>query len=294
MKKNRPIVTIQTILRGVGNEEFNNSKHIKLVRHADNRKIKIINGEEVSDSIYNLYRYDKERFKWYQAEQMKKTFDKTEYMVVFVGEHSTTARLIAVYKINGSRQHPVTPDGCILDLEEVEDFKHMSERVVIDWGKAVVSWHQDFTKQLKPVIRIDEGFDDENGVPRFISFPDTILNYHELKAIFEHNDEIWKRVLSSVNGIYLIQDKKTGKQYVGSTYSSEGIWGRWQTYFQTGGHGNNKELEEIITNDPSYATHFQWCILEQLPINILPHEAIERENLYKSKFMTREFGYNKN
>lgn len=60
MEQKRPIVTIQTILRGVGNEEFNKSTHIKLVRHADNRKIKIINGEEVTDSIYNLYRYDKE------------------------------------------------------------------------------------------------------------------------------------------------------------------------------------------------------------------------------------------
>ena len=43
-----------------------------------------------------------------------------------------------------------------------------------------------------------------------------------------------------------------------------------------------------------YAQHFQWCILEIMYLGVTEEYAIERENLYKRKFMTREFGYNNN
>ena len=41
-------------------------------------------------------------------------------------------------------------------------------------------------------------------------------------------------------------DKLTGKQYIGSAYGHEGIWGRWTEYMNTNGTGNNKQLEELI------------------------------------------------
>lgn len=94
----------------------------------------------------------------------------------------------------------------------------------------------------------------------------------------------------------MIKDKNNGREYVGSTYNRDGIWGRWKTYFETAGHGGNAKLEEKITEDPTYAKNFQWIILEELPINVSEQEAVRRENLYKDKFMTRNknFGYNKN
>lgn len=293
--KNPTIVTIQTILRGIGNEEFNNSKAIKLVRHADNRKNKDIDGVLFKGSILNLYRYERERFVRYQSEQLEGRFDGVDYLVVFVGEKGTKARFIAIYKILSSSPHPHKKGECVLELQEVEDFKHLSERIVIDWGGGVAKYYHDF-KIEKPVIRIDEGFEDENGVPRFISYPDTVLSYEELKSVFTLEPEAWKSALQAVNGIYMILDKKDGKMYVGSTYNREGIWGRWAAYFKTDGHGGNVELEEKIADNPSYAKNFQWSILETLPINITLPEAVERENLYKLKFLTRnrEFGYNKN
>ena len=45
-------------------------------------------------------------------------------------------------------------------------------------------------------------------------------------------------MLSAVNCIYLISDKKTGQQYVGSTYGKDGVWGRWQGYANTIHNGN--------------------------------------------------------
>lgn len=289
----KPIVTIQTILRGIGNEDFNNSNAIKLIRHADNRKNKDIDGVPFKGSILDLYRHERERFVRYQSEQLEGRFNGVDYLVVFVGEKGTTARFIAVYKILSSSPHPHKPGECILQLEEVEDFRYLSERIVIDWGGGVAKYYHDFRIE-KPVIRIDDGFEDEFGVPKFISYTDTMLSYHELQAIFEHENKEWKTVLEAVNGIYLIQDKLTGKQYIGSTYNADGIWGRWKTYFVTDGHGGNSELKDLTANNKDYAKNFQWCILETLDINIPPALAVDRENLHKRKFMTREFGYNKN
>lgn len=46
--------------------------------------------------------------------------------------------------------------------------------------------------------------------------------------------------------------------------------------------------------DPNFEDNYSWAVLETLPLNIAPHDAISRENLYKEKFLTREFGYNDN
>lgn len=293
LKDPRVITTIQELLQG-RNADFDAAKNIKLVRHADNRPIKIINGQEVKDSLLNLYRFDNEKFLAYQSEQPQGKFDNTDFVVVFVGEGGTKSRFIAVYKVGAITPSPYNAGECLIDFIEMEDFKPLSRRIVIDWGKSTVSWHQNYRTQIKPVIRIDEGFEDANGIPRFTSYADTILSFDELKAIFTHNDDHWHNVLQAVNGIYLITDRSNGKQYVGSTYNAKGIWGRWEMYFQTGGHGNNVRLKEIIDNDPNYVKNFQWTILEHLPISISDEEAISRESLYKRKFMTRQHGYNDN
>lgn len=294
MEKDKDVIaTLQELLAG-RNADFDSSKSIKIIRHADTRKELPIEGKTYRRTLLELYRYDKELFMKYQNEQLCGTFDKTDYMVVCVGTRNTTARFVAVYKIGKIEPSPYTEGNCLLNLQEVDEFKFLADKVTIEWGKATVAWHQDFRKQLKPVIRIDEGFEDADGIPQFRSYEDVVLPYGELKAIFSKEAESWKNPLQSVNGIYLIQDTKTGKQYVGSTYGLEGIWGRWNAYFTTGGHGGNKKLEELIKNDPDYASNFQWCILQIMRLGITEDEAIERENLYKRKFMTREFGYNKN
>lgn len=287
------IATIQEILSG-RNSEFDASNAIKLVRHADNRKTKVIMGKNYECSLLDLFRYERGVLENYQREQKKGTFDKTEFIVVFLGEKGTNSRFAAVYRIVGKQQSPYRENEWIFDFQEVEEFKPLSCRIVIDWGKGTVSWHQDYREKTKAVIRVDDGFEDSNGVPRFVSFNDTLLSYRELRAIFENDDETWKSVLKSNNCIYMITDEKTGKQYVGSTYGQDGIWGRWMYYFNTCGHGGNKMLEDVISQDPDYARHFHWSILEILPNDILEEDAINRENLYKRKFMTREFGYNKN
>lgn len=284
------IVTIQELLRG-RDADFDAAKNIRLVRHADNRKVKLIKGEEVRGTLYNLYRYQKETFLQYQREQPRKRFEDVDYMVAFIGEKGTTARFVGVYKVGNKVDSPYIPDDIICDMEVVAAFEPLTHRVVIDWGKSTVSWCQDFDTQFKPVIRIDEGFEDADGVPRFVSYYDTLLSFDQLRAVINsNNDNPWHTALRSVNCIYLISDVENGRHYVGSTYGENGIWGRWETYVKTGGHGDNVELKKYS------AQNFQWSILEVLPINITADQAVDRENLYKQKLMSRHkvTGYNQN
>lgn len=289
------IVMIQDLLAG-RNDEFDkaNKKRVRLIRHKDSRKEKVIDGKTYRNSLYDLYLNEYDVFLSYQSEQVAKRFKDVDYIVAFIGEESTLSRFVGVFKNNGILKEIENYNGeaqAKFLFTELEGFGLLKERIIIDW-KNPISWLQNYQNQM-PVIRIDRGL-LENNIPVFTRFEDVVLTYTQLKMIFDSNNPEWKAKLESCNGIYLILDKLTGKQYIGSTYNTKGIWGRWADYANTG-HGNDKDLIPLMANDAAYAkNYFQWCILETLPLKILPEQAIDRESLYKRKFGTREFGYNNN
>lgn len=289
------IISIQALLSG-RNEEFDQAdkRRVKLIRHKDNRTEKVIGDKTYKESLFDLYLNEISVFLDYQSEQLKKNFEKIDYIVAFIGEEGATSRFLGVYKNNGMIAELGLYNGDALakfDFQELSGFELLKERIVIEW-KSPVMWHQYYDNEM-PVVRIDRGL-TENNIPVFKSFEDVVLDYNQLKRIFETNNAEWKSKLESCNGIYLILDKKCGKQYVGSTYNRDGIWGRWKQYAETG-HGGDKDLKPLLSDDSNYAAkYFQWCILETLPLKILDEHAIDRESLYKRKFGTREFGYNNN
>lgn len=283
------IITIQELLKR-RNEAFDNSKRIKLVRHKENKaKISFLD-EIYMGSLYHMYRYDYPLFLKYQSHQLTENFEKVDYIVVFIGEIGQESRFVGVFKNCG---HEVLDEKTsFFDFREVEGFDILKERVIINWGESALSWHQ-WWKNDKEVVRIDKGFGNDT-VPPFTRYEDVLLNYEQLSKIFSTPNLEWKSKLEACNCIYLILDKSTGKQYVGSTYNKQGIWGRWSLYAETG-HGDDVTLKELLNKDPMYAQkHFQWSILETLPLNVVDSVAIDRESLYKDKFGTRDFGYNNN
>lgn len=285
------IITIQQLLKS-RNPDFDNAKKVKLVRHKDSRpkSERRVFGTVYEGSLYNLYRTDPKRFLEYQSEQKEKNFSDVEYIVSFIGEEVSESRFIGVYKNNGVIK--TFGDHKVFDFKEVSGFEVLKERVIIDWGKNAISWHQWYDNE-KAVIRIDRGL-TENDVPIFTTYNDVLLSYRQLKTIFEKDIADWKNRLDCCNCIYLIQDKKNGKQYIGSTYGKDGIWGRWQEYAETG-HGKDVKLIKLLEADPLYAEkYFQWTILEILPLQISDSVAIDRELLWKRKFCTNTFGYNMN
>lgn len=289
------IVTIQKLLRG-RNEEFENAdfQRVRLLRHKDNRDVKIIDGKEYKNSLYDIYLHENSAFMMYQSEQLVKRFQNVDYIVSFIGEDGNDSRFIGVYKNCGIKQVLSDYNGeahARYNFQEITGFELLKERVVIEW-KSPISWLQHYKNEMN-VVRIDRGL-MENNIPVFTRFEDVVLNYSQLKMIFQLNNQEWKSKLESCNCIYLILDKHTGKQYVGSTYNNKGIWGRWAEYAETG-HGNDVSLMALLSDDVKYAErNFQWCILETMPLKILPEQAVDRESLYKRKLGSREFGYNNN
>lgn len=102
--------------------------------------------------------------------------------------------------------------------------KEYEGKLVIDWGKAAISWHQKGTNE-KPIVAIES----PNRKP-FVGFENLILSYDELKEVIEGDADYasWHDAMKAVNAVYLIVDTKTGKQYVGSTYNGDGLLGRWE------------------------------------------------------------------
>ena len=115
------------------------SSNVKYVRHKDNRK-------EYRDLIK-----DRDELLEYQRDQKNDIFNGCDYIVSFFGQESTKALFIGVFKVNGVRKEN---DEHYYDLKEVKGFDDFKDRVVIDWGKATLSWHQWYNKTEKEVVEI--------------------------------------------------------------------------------------------------------------------------------------------
>jgi hypothetical protein len=181
------------------------------------------------------------------------------------------------------------------NLVALKEFEFLNDRVVVDWGGGHGPERLDYwwKNNIKYVIRID-GYSGKN-VPIFDSYENIMLNYSQLYAVIYGGDATWKSNLKSVNCIYCIVDKSNeGKLYIGSTFGIDGIYGRWKEYADKTGQWYGVELKKRIEDNPDYVNSLQWIVLEVLPLNVTQGRAIAREDLYKEKFCTREFGYNKN
>ena len=279
------MITIHRILEIYGL----NPKDVRLVRHGD---------KEIP--IHNTFKDNIERLEVYQSYQLPNKFGPASAIAVFAPYHKTTALFIGLWDIEGCIANSKFTKNVLLELEKYDlpknwyntscryvlkrnaDLDELSERLVIEWGKATVAWVQSKDKavvELKGIKSIGE----------FQSFDQIYLDFHDLKNLVEFPDMniTWVKALSSVNGVYLIKDKLTGKLYVGSAYGEKGIYGRWVSYAKNG-HGGNAELRGL---EPS---NFQFSILEIVSATTTAEGVILCENKWKEKLGTREFGLNKN
>lgn len=274
------------ILRKAGIEP----EKVKLIRHA------------LTDSGFRAC-YEKNMVLQYTRQQ-KSGFSKGYgYWCVFISDKGTLAKLFALYQVGGAV--PDTPavmpagfpfpdwfrgENAYFDLTPVDALREYEGRLIIDWGNSTRMWHQKGTTE-KPVVAIQA---DRKKV--FSGFESLILTYDELKEIVENPTvyDAWHVALSSVNAIYLIVDRETGKQYVGSAYGKGGLLGRWCCYVDSL-HGNNKLMKALICAYPQRYQHFQFSILQILPKTVTDDEVIRIETMYKRKLLTyAPFGMNDN
>ena len=227
-----------------------------------------------------------------------------EYWAAFISGAGTYAKFHSIYKVGDSvpdtksRMPKGLPkreaenyhgDYAIFDLTKLDVLEDMENKLTIDWGNSARMWHQKGTTE-KPVISIAP---DEKKV--FTGFENLVKTYDELKEIFDNPEvyDSWHTALKSVYAVYLIVDTETGKQYVGSAYGKDGLFGRWSCYVSTH-HGGNKGMKEVICDYPDRYHAFQFSILQILPKTVTDEEVIHIEGLWKSKLLSIKFGMNDN
>ncbi len=237
----------------------------------------------------------------HQSSNFSKGYD---YWAVFISRTGTYAKFYALYRVGEHRPDtrdtrplgmPISKDddyrgdNAVYDLEKDSSLEEYEGKLTIDWGKGTRMWHQNGTNE-KPIILIAP---DKKKV--FTGFESLVLMYDELKEIIDNAEvyDTWRTTLTSVYAIYLIVDTESGKQYVGSAYGKDGLFGRWSDYIKTM-HGGNKSMKEIICYYPERYHAFQFSVLQILPKNLSEDEVIQIENLWKRKLLSITFGMNEN
>lgn len=192
------------VLRGL-----DTTKRIKLVRHLETRR-------------FNLYEFHKTGLlELYQSYQSKPVFDQCDYIVSFIGMENSKARLVGVYEVTGvqpaqsaplplniASQYPemFPPNGYFYVLKRLSGFEDLIERVVIDWGKSALAWHQWLSS--KEIVEIlPTGY-----IKPFPGYLDFVLSFDELSTIinYPNANREWHIMLRAVAGIYLVVDTSTG------------------------------------------------------------------------------------
>jgi hypothetical protein len=253
-------------------------KHVKLVRHKKSRRdLENLRTEGWLDT--------------YQKYQSKPVFDGCEQIVAFLGEEAFNSRFVGVYDV-GTRipaDRSPFPPGCpypewaqaghfYYPLDKRAGFEDLEDRLVIDWGKAALAWHQWFgdrtVVEIRPKGRVLPPFRDYLQV--HLSFDELVLLAKEPEA---HRD--WVAGLKAVGAVYLIVDYD-GQQYVGSATGNDGLWQRWCEYAKTG-HGHNLRLKQLCEQSLRHPAAFRFSILETLSRSLSRKEALSSEEFFKKK-----------
>ena len=182
-------------------------------------------------------------------------------------------------------------------LQRLERFSGLIERLIISYKKI------QGPKQAKLNIVKIESIEVVSILEKkytyvsrkFEGYDKVSLPFKELRKIIELNVDNWRELLENINCVYAITDISTGKIYIGSTYNSSGVWGRWSDYVSTNGHGGDIELVKLLKENPNQSDYFVFTIIESFfNCNGTEQFILDREVYWKKVFCTRSFGYNKN
>lgn len=266
----------------------------------DPETVKLIRHSFSDENFRNCY--DKNMIQAYTSVQKPGFSRGYEFWCVFIGGEHTTARFYACYRVRGSVPDTpdLKPDGfpveawfhgnlAYYDLEPVSELAEYKNRLVIEWGRGALAWHQKGTTE-KAIAAIESKTERP-----FVGYENVILSYAALKEVVENTQDyrLWQDALRNVYAVYLIVDLKSGQQYVGSAYGTDGLLGRWREYMSTL-HGNNKLMKELLNVQPAQFNHFQFSILQVLPKTKISDEVIHVEAIWKKKLGTLVHGLNAN
>jgi hypothetical protein len=172
------------------------------------------------------------------------------------------------------------PDSVVFDLVRMSELDEYSGRVVVDWGGGERAWVQYANRREKPILEIRRRAVEE-PFPGFAFFGCRLEQVAGLP-------EPWVEALRSTRGVYLLVERSTGAQYVGSATGTDGFWGRWCAY--ANGHGGNVGLRELSRTAADYDVR----ILETVGTGLTRDDVFAIEALWKQKLGSRVRGLNRN
>lgn len=130
----------------------------------------------------------------------------------------------------------------------------------------------------------------------FQGYDNVFLPYRQLEDIFSGKImHSYYNALKNITGVYCLTDTNTGKLYIGSAYSGDGVAKRWGDYLNTQ-HGNNKKLINLYMTEGKdyFQKYFTFTLLEYFGMSYDKDKIIQREEYWKKCFDTIKNGYNEN
>jgi len=229
-----------------------------------------------------------------QSQQSQKNFECEHVLSLINLGNSKRWLFVGVYRVGGVREVKQKQwSGFVYSLKPLAGLEHLAGRAIIGFAKSFRNSYlvgRNYEDQLI-VTAIRE---ERMTIADFPGFNSVRLSFEMLKSIMRQDNPSWRAALANVAGIYVITDRATGKQYVGSAYGGVGLWQRWSAYAKLG-HGGNKELRALLQREGGdYANKFQFSLVEVCDINASPDYIFSRESHWKDVLMTREFGLNWN
>jgi hypothetical protein len=235
------------------------------------------------------------RFERFQSGQVNpRVIDQicraTAIAAFVVGPDGETV-FVGLWRVMGSRkEHIPDPyivpaeapqDGCArILLERMAELEQYCGRIVIEWGGGERAWVQYADRQDKEIIELRRRAEE----PHFPGFSRFACGLHEVEAL----PATWLEALRANRGVYLLVDRESGAQYVGSATGEDGFIGRWRCYAD--GHGGNAAMRELAYGPERYDVR----ILETVGSGATYDEVCDLESLWKDKLGSRAKGLNRN
>ena len=255
---------------------------VKLVRHQE--------GGRRGQAIYATSRMPDGHAKVeaYQRIQSRKVFDVGGLIASFLVAPRGDTLFFGLYRVatvglcDPGMSDPIFNDPAggknLYDLTYDSRLAPYEGRLSIAWGGATRSWVQRAGNQPKTVVAIREP--DDPPFPGFASF---VRDIEDVPGLYAS----WQAVLRAVKGIYLLVDRETGEQYVGSAKGEESLLARWTDYAQNG-HGGNVELRS------RKGAKYRISVLQVFDITGSDERIEKVESWWKDKLGTRVHGLNRN
>lgn len=195
---------------------------------------------------------------------------RARYVASFIRYRPKLALFVGLYRIDGQRK--LTIDECVgrpshrelislgmsgemsgVGRESVIEFSMTDsgwhsdwiQRLIIEWPGLERSWYRWAYRNVFPVSAITE---EKILVGRLPGWEELSLDWAQLKLL----PQGWRNAMTQWRGVYLINDRSDGKQYVGSAAGQENILQRWLDYSRSG-HGGNKLLRDRNPEDFTFS-----------------------------------------